>query len=288
MLRIVLSTALLLAIADLRAAWCDEPQRLDVLVVAPHSDDEAIGCTGVLLRAIAQQQRVGVVVVTAGDGFPRAAAAHAGKKPDELVAGDFVQLAALRQRHTLKAMERLGLEADDLMFLGFPDGGLATMYAAKDDEPYRQGYTGRSETYGVVVADYHRRVHRRAAPYVRASVLGDLMEILRARRPKEIYVTAATDTHSDHSAAYCFTRDAARAAGHRGPLWTFVVHGREPAAPPDRRVILTDAELKTKHTVLLGYQVGVSPVHDSLAETYTKPEERFWAAPLEEESPTGP
>ena len=36
---------------------------LDILVIAPHPDDEAIGCTAVMLQAIEQKQRVGVVVL---------------------------------------------------------------------------------------------------------------------------------------------------------------------------------------------------------------------------------
>src|SRR5690349_7823006 len=84
---------------------------VDILVIAPHSDDEAIGCTGVMLRAIAQGERVGVVVVTAGDGGPKIAAAMAKKPVDALVPQDFVDTAALRQRHTLEAMPTLGVRA---------------------------------------------------------------------------------------------------------------------------------------------------------------------------------
>ena len=52
-----------------------QPAPFDILIVAPHSDDEAIGCTAVTMRAIKAGKRVGVVVVTNGDGFPKAAAA---------------------------------------------------------------------------------------------------------------------------------------------------------------------------------------------------------------------
>jgi len=268
-----------------RFAMCEppvpgKPAPLDVLIIAPHSDDEAIGCTGVMLRAIEQKQRVGVVVVTAGDGFPKAAAALAKKEANQLAADDFLNLAALRQRHSLLAMERLGLKAEVVTFLGYPDGGLAKMYAAQDDTPYRHPLTGKSETYGPIAADYHRRVHGRPAPYVRTSLLYDLTEIIKTRQPKEIYVTGEADSHADHSATFWFARDAARAASHRGPLWTFIVHGREPSQPPDRTLTLSESELKTKRIVLEGYQTGVSPVHDQLAATYAKPEERFWAVPL--------
>jgi len=262
-----------------------DPAQVDLLVVAPHSDDEAIGCTGAILRANAERKRVGIVVVTAGDGFPKAATAHGKKTVDRLTADDFVNLAALRQRHTLQAMERLEVKADDVMFLGFPDGGLEPMYRSQDDGSYRQPFTGKSETYGPVAVDYHRRVHGRPAPYTRAAVLANLMEIIKTRKPREIYLTGEADTHADHRATFWFVRDAAREAGFQGSLWTFVVHGREPDQPPDRRLVLTDSELTTKQKLLEGYQVGVSPVHDQLAATYAKPEERFWSVTVTQAKP---
>jgi LmbE family N-acetylglucosaminyl deacetylase len=263
------------------AAESDKPAQLDALVIAPHSDDEAIGCATVMQRAISRGERVGVVIVTAGDGFPKAAAALAKKEQSALAAEDYFSLAALRQRHSLQAMERIGIKSGDLLFLGYPDGGLETMYAAKDDAPYRQPFTGKTETYGLPVADYHNRVHGRPAPYLRASAVGDLAEIIESRKPNEIYVTAKADTHGDHRATFWLARDAARAAKYAGPLWTYVVHGSNPKESPDRHLTLTDAELKSKRELLELYQVGVSPVHDRLAETYARPEEQFWKASLE-------
>ena len=240
---------------------------LDLLVVAPHSDDEAIGCATVMRRAIAEGRRVGVVVLSAGDGFPAAAAALAGKDVEKLTPDDFMALAGRRERHTREAMAKLGV--DDLLFLGYPDGGLMKMYRATDETPYLQPHTRKTATYGG------------NSPYVRASLLDDLGRILRERRPKEIYVTGEADTHADHQAAFFYVRDAARAVGYRDVLWTFVVHGRPPDAAPGRRVTLTDVELRAKRSLLEGYQEGVSPVHDRLAETYARPEELFWGAAVE-------
>ena len=73
-----------------------QPALLDILIVAPHSDDEAIGCTSVMLRAIKAGKRVGIVVVTNGDGFPKAAAAITKKPPDQLVPADFIKLTGIR------------------------------------------------------------------------------------------------------------------------------------------------------------------------------------------------
>lgn len=279
-LRSFLRVVLLLAVVIGRDGRCADPAPLDVLIVAPHSDDEAIGCAGVILRTITENKRPGVVVLTAGDGFPKAAAAAARKSIKELTPDDFVALAAMRQRHSIQAMRQLGVREEDLLFLGYPDGGLTAIYNASADEPYRQPHTGKTETYGPVVADYHRQVHGRPAPYVRASVIGDLAEIIRNCRPSAIYVTGEADHHPDHRLAIRYVRDAAHAAEYRGDLWTYVVHGAPPAAPPDLRLTLNEKELDTKRTLLELYEVGVSPVHDRLAETYARREETFWKSSL--------
>jgi LmbE family N-acetylglucosaminyl deacetylase len=258
----------------------------DILVIAPHSDDEAIGCTGVILRAVARGQRVGVIVVTAGDGFPKAAAAAAGKSIEALTPQDFVDLSTMRQRHTLSAMREIGVRPNDVYFLGYPDGGMKALFAMAGESPpeprnvppYRQPHTGRSETYGTAVADYHTRRHGRAAPYRKQAVVEDLREIIADARPREIYVTHEIDTHPDHAALFRFVRDAATTAHFQGRLLTFVVHGIEPQEPPTKRIALTADELAKKRRTIEIYQVGVSPVHDRLAEQYAKPEERFWDA----------
>ena len=215
-------------------------------------------------RALAEGRRVGVVVVTAGDGFPAAAAALARKDVDQLRPEDFVALAARRERHSREAMAKLGV--DDLRFLGYPDGGLLPMYRATDATPYLQPHTRKTTAYGS------------GSPHLRAALLAELRDLLREKRPREIYVTAASDGHPDHQAAFLFIRDAARDVGYRGALWTFVVHGRAPETAPGRVVTLTDVELRAKRSLLEGYQEGVSPVHDRLAATYATPEERFWPA----------
>lgn len=256
-----------------------QAEPVDVLVVAPHPDDEAIGCGGVVLRTIKEGRRVGVVLLTGGDGYPQAAAAVAKKAETQLAPADFLRLAAVRRRHSLDALTAIGVHPANLISLGYPDSGLKAMYDARDETPYRQPFTRKAETYGTVIRDYHSLTHGRPAPYTRSSVLADLVEIIEARRPREIYVTDETDTHADHRTAFRFVRDAAQAAGYRGTLFSFVVHGTPPDAP-DRRVVLTDTERVRKRALIEQYQTHLSPVHDDLAETYAGPEELFRHVPL--------
>ena len=252
-----------------------QPAPLDILVIAPHPDDEAIGCTAVMLRALQKKQRVGVVLVTNGDGFPQAAAAVAKKPVAQLEPADFLRLARIRQHHSVDALSKIGVRRADLIALGYPDSGLKAIYESKDDKPYQQPFTGKAETYAAVIRDYHTLAHGRPAAYIRAAILADLEEILKARKPKEVYVTGEADTHPDHRATFWFVRDAARAAGYRRPLLTFVVHGKPPVGPA-HRVVLTEAEQDRKRAILTEYQTKLSPVHDNLAQEYMRAEEVFW------------
>ena len=84
------------------------------LVIAPHPDDEAIGA-GKLIRTLRQRgTRVRVVVVSDG------AASHPGSRR-----WPRVRLVTERRRETRRALCRLGVRADEIVFLGLPDGALS-------------------------------------------------------------------------------------------------------------------------------------------------------------------
>lgn len=88
------------------------------LVIAPHPDDESLGCgaTIALLRSL--RQRVRIVIVTDG-----AACGMSAKVPP-------VEIAAIRRRETLDAAEALGVPVEDVVFLQFPDKGTETRASA--------------------------------------------------------------------------------------------------------------------------------------------------------------
>jgi len=194
---------------------------------------------------------------------------------------DFIKLTGIRQQHSVTAMSRIGVQAADLIYLGYPDAGLKQVYAAEGPVPFRQKFTQKNETYGVVLPDYHSQVHGRPAPYIRASVVGDLTEIIKTREPKEIYVTNEADSHGEHQASFWIVRDAVRAAEWHGTIFTYLVHGHTMPKGPVRRLRLTADELEKKRATIEEYAKHLSPIHDKLAEKFAKPEEVFWPIRIE-------
>jgi LmbE family N-acetylglucosaminyl deacetylase len=263
-----------------RFAFAAEPAAaappLDVLVVAPHPDDETIGCAGVTLQAVARREHVGIVVLTQGDGHARLTAVVAKKPVAQLGPDDFVRAGILRQGHTLRAAASLGVLESDIVFLGYPDGGLAKMYRDSGHNPFEQPLTKKQETYAGARRDYHSVRQGKPAPYTRVSVLGDLEAIIRLRRPRSVYVTHETDSHPDHQAAFWIVRDALRAANSSARLFAFIVHGEPLPGTPELRVALSTEQVRAKRAALRMHQTGVSPVHDYLESRFGNAEESFW------------
>ncbi len=83
------------------------------LVVAPHPDDESLGCGGaiVLLRKFGNE----VTVITVSDG----ALSHPNSKKFPAL-----KLRDLRERETIAALDILGVSEDKITFLRFPDGSV--------------------------------------------------------------------------------------------------------------------------------------------------------------------
>ena len=91
---------------DAAVPWRPEGKR--TIVVAPHPDDEVLGCGGLISHQ--RRRNVPVVVVAVTDGE----AAY----PDQAVPG----LAAIRRAEQTRALASLGVAAEDIVRLGIPDG----------------------------------------------------------------------------------------------------------------------------------------------------------------------
>ena len=279
---------------------------VDVLVFAPHPDDEVIGTGGVLQQALEKGKRVRIVFATNGDGYAQAASALFHKAIPALRRPDYLRLAATRQREAVAAARVLGIDSSSLVFLGYPDGVLAGVYADVYSTPVRSPTTARTSTYGPVETDYHTLAHGRPALYTRTSALDDVEELLRESRAAQVYMTDRADQHPDHWATYDLVRSAAAAIGYRGVLLTFLVHsgltqewpwpqGPTPDSPfeshtiagttypigvrwpPPVRVALTVAQSALKLRALAANRSQWElPIDRLYLESFVKSEEVFW------------
>lgn len=149
-----------------------------ILVFIPHEDDE-INVAGATIYG-ARKEGFRVIVVFATNG-------------------DRSFLAETRIGEAEKALEELGVPEEDIIILGYPDGGLD---AARS--PYVHGteasltVDGRSETYGISgkpeFCMAHFGHHRK---YTKDGFLKDVENLILAYTPDTI-IGVDFDTHPDH------------------------------------------------------------------------------------------
>lgn len=89
-----------------------------VLVIAPHPDDESLGCGGLVARLTGGESPAPVTVVIVTDG------ARANRRAMVQAQEAGVDLPAVRRTEALEACSRLGVEPGSVRFLDLPDGGV--------------------------------------------------------------------------------------------------------------------------------------------------------------------
>lgn len=98
-----------------KSSYCTELKtKGTVLILAPHPDDEALGCGGLIARLCAEGNPPHVVIMTGGGGSLRG---HSDMPESEVIEA--------RRKLTLASAHELGLPEDHIHFLDFIDGSIA-------------------------------------------------------------------------------------------------------------------------------------------------------------------
>ncbi|HXY93533.1 MAG TPA: PIG-L family deacetylase [Acidimicrobiia bacterium] len=152
------------------------------LVVAPHPDDETFGCGSTIARKTAAGSRVSVCVVSEGDAFP-----SDEMSPEEIV--------AMRRTNFGEACNVLGIRADDVWRLEFPDRGLTDNVAG---------------------------------------IAGAISDVIERVQPDEVFLPTRHDLHPDHKAVNRAVFDAVDRSGTRAALYAYPVWfwSRDTWTPP--------------------------------------------------------
>jgi LmbE family N-acetylglucosaminyl deacetylase len=183
-----------------------------VLVFAAHPDDETLGAGGFIHAAVAAGARVTVVIITNGDGYLEGV--DVGFHTLFSTPGRFIEYGKHRQTEALAAAARLGVPPAQVVFLGYPDRGLAVLWGPRwgCDKPYTSPYTRRDRSP-------YPLSYRPEALYCGESVLADIVALLRRERPSVIIMHHPEDTHRDHWAAEAFVTSALETLALQGEEW---------------------------------------------------------------------
>lgn len=188
------------------------PERfgVDVLVIAPHPDDEVLLAAGVMDRAVREGRRVAVIIVTNGD--------YSCERD-----------GYLREAESIAALKTLGVREADVHFLGYPDGALSKLTATphapmehRDAVGQCVARTGTWADRGAGRLDEHTARTGQPADWTADALTGDLEALLTRLAPREVYLPHGIDEHPDHAATYVYFRRAldrlttAPAMVHRG------------------------------------------------------------------------
>jgi len=174
-----------------------------VFILAPHPDDEAIACAGIIQQALKAGAKVKVVYLTNGDHNQFAFIVY--EKRITLRKGEFIHMGEVRRQEAIKAMGTLGLTEGDLVFLGYPDFGTFTIFNRhwEESRPFKSFLTRIS------AVPYKENISF-GSPYKGESILRDLEGVLLGFKPNEIFVSHPADVNADHKALYLFLQVALR------------------------------------------------------------------------------
>lgn len=208
-----------------------------VLVVAPHPDDETLATGGLLQRAAQVGAALRVLLLTDGDNNPW---------PQRWLERRWSIDAAARRRwgerrrgESIRALSGIGLAADTIHALGWPDLGITARLV--DDTA--------------------------AAVASMAAAIADF-------RPTLLVRPALSDRHPDHGSAHVLVELALHDVAERPYCLDYLVHGAPPAG---RSAVLHLApqEVDAKRTAILAYATQVSLSRGRLLALATDAERYF-------------
>lgn len=175
-----------------------EPKENDrILIVVAHPDDELIGGGGYIQRAVKNGSSLKVVFITNGDGnkFFDIKLKDIVKKNKD----DFIKEGYVRMKESKKALKFLGLDAENLIFFGFPDRNLKNLLGNNWNIPIVSFYTGVNRNIYQETYSYNVFYTGKNLVYLLEKVIFDF-------RPNIIITHHFNDIHPDHNSTYTFVR----------------------------------------------------------------------------------
>ncbi len=190
-----------------------------ILIIAPHPDDECLGTAGIIRYSLERGCRILIVIVTSGDGSLKACERvnHSESLKPEM----YRKVGILRCNESKRAMMMLGVPRKNIIFLGFPDGSVNSLWDTNwDMNRLHTGLNGYNHSpFGF---SYQRRV-----PYCGKELKENIKEIIMSFKPTSIFYPDPDDSHHDHWAVNAFVQYALIETGHKAKEFLYLVHMKD-------------------------------------------------------------
>jgi len=170
-----------------------------ILILAPHPDDEVLGCGGIIQQSVAMKLPLRIVYFTYGDNNEWSFLIY--RKHAVLLPSAVKQMGLLRHDEAVASAVSLGVSTNQLTFLGYPDFGTLRIWIS---------HWGNAPPYESLMTKVTRvpyaNAMRPGAPYLGQEISRDLTTLFREFNPTKIFVSHPADFNVDHRALFCFTR----------------------------------------------------------------------------------
>jgi LmbE family N-acetylglucosaminyl deacetylase len=162
-----------------------------ILVLVPHPDDDILSTAGTIQQALEKGIPVRVVFFTNGDFNETSFALY--RKNVSLDPVNALRLGETRREEATIAQGILGVKPEQIVFLGYPDGGGLEIIEKHwgDGEPYRAMLSGENSIP-------YTFAQSPGVPFKGESILIDLKQVVRDFQPTKIFTSHPGDVHPDH------------------------------------------------------------------------------------------
>jgi LmbE family N-acetylglucosaminyl deacetylase len=170
-------------------------------------------------------------------------------RPD---AEQYIQSGYDRQKESINALKILGLNEKNIIFLGYPDGGINSLFGKNWETKYLSPYTKTDSSP-------YNTSFQKEAPYTGQNLENNILEILKKYQPTYVIMPNIKDINRDHSASGKFIEKALiqySKDGFQKPVaYSYLIHfrafpkpkGRHPdrlLTPPNKLIEISDGWVK--------------------------------------------
>ena len=200
------------------------PSGIRMIVFSPHPDDESLAVSGLIQRVRSTGGKVNVVFMTNGDGYQEAVRRRLMRT--QTTSSDFIEYGKMRHDEAVQAACQLGLQPEDVVFLGFPDDGIDDLWI---------DYWSRFKPYMSPFTRYesppYKECFSQLVKYAGVDLSNEIARVIKGFSPDWVVMPDLRDEHPDHNTTGVFVLDALRKLNQEGEislenvrLLTYLVH----------------------------------------------------------------